>query len=67
MTKTTIFAVTGYNSEAMARLAMLEPKIAKFGAVILSRDATTAVIEVPQTTEILLGMFLSEKDFRVRA
>ena len=67
MNKTTIFTVTGYNSEAMARLAVLEPKITKFGGVILSRDATTAMIEVPQTTEILLGMFLSEKDFRVSA
>lgn len=54
-------------AHTLGRLAHLEPKLMRFGAVIQNWDATSVKIAVPDEKVIHVGMLLSENYFQVRA
>lgn len=54
-------------SHTLGRLAHLEPKLMRFGAVIQGWDTKTVKIAVPIKSEIQVGMLLSENCFNCQA
>jgi hypothetical protein len=54
-------------SHTLGRLAHLESKLMRLGAVIQSWDAATVKIAVPDETMMHVGLLLSDNDFHCKA